>query len=61
MRNKKSVFQKFRGQHKLNEGVNLVNITLYGQADYYYALSCQILESIMAKGVLTDEQKKRNR
>ena len=36
-----------------------MNITLYGQADYYYALSCQILESLAEKGVLTDEQKKR--
>lgn len=35
-----------------------MNITLYGQADYYYALSCQILENITEKSFLTDEQKK---
>lgn len=33
-----------------------MDIKLYGQADFYYAVSQQILERLAAKGLITEAQ-----
>jgi hypothetical protein len=34
-----------------------MDIKLYGQADFYYAVSKQILSRLVDKGLITDEQR----
>lgn len=34
-----------------------MDIKLYGQADFYYAVSQQILERLAAKGLITEAQR----
>ena len=34
-----------------------MDIKLYGQADFYYAVSQQILEKLAAKGLITEAQR----
>lgn len=36
-----------------------MDIKLYGQADFYYAVSQQILERLQNKGLITEEQRKK--
>ena len=36
-----------------------MDIKLYGQADFYYAVSQQILERLVNKGLITEEQRKK--
>ena len=36
-----------------------MDIKLYGQADFYYAVSRQILERLFNKGLISEEQKER--
>ncbi|SDB41110.1 hypothetical protein SAMN02910317_02059 [Ruminococcaceae bacterium FB2012] len=36
-----------------------MDIKLYGQADFYYAVSRQILERLFIKGLISEEQKER--
>ena len=36
-----------------------MDIKLYGQADFYYAVSRQILERLAASGLISEEQKER--
>ena len=33
-----------------------MNNTLYGQADFYYACSRQLLDSLLAKGLINEKQ-----
>ena len=37
----------------------MMDIKLYGQADFYYAVSRQILERLFSKGLISQEQKER--
>ena len=36
-----------------------MDIKLYGQADFYYAVSQQILERLQNKGLITEEQRQK--
>ena len=36
-----------------------MDMKLYGQADFYYAVSKQILSRLVDKGLITDEQRKK--